>query len=200
MQPRPVRGCFFAPMNQQRLRSARNLIWIQWLIHNGLGWLLGTLFVSIVASAFSGNFIPATWWGIGLIGLIVGQAQWLLLRGYGQFPRGIWLATTAVGLALGQSLANFTVALLVPTVVSSAVLLGLLMGLLLGLGLGGLQSLVTRQPIWIVLNMAGWAAGIMTTVQFSAASGGEFQRYILLLISAFIASGITGLWVRRLQA
>lgn len=185
------------------LQAARNILWAQWIFINLLGWFGGILLTGLVVSVFGRELALSTWWGIGLVGLVVGWVQWGLLRRTTPVPRLQWVAASGVGMALGQTLSQAAVQLLPGLARASggnlfaALLVGLLIGLIFGICLGFVQRLVLRDNGWLAVNLVGWAVAIATTGLMGSPAMGDVARLLLAVLAAVFASLFTGLWLRE---
>lgn len=114
------------------------VLWLQWVFATTLGWL-----VSLA-------LLPHE---IG-VGLIIGIAQWLILRPI--FSQAWWwIITSSIGWALGWGL----VSLVSPPQIET------LVGAILGAATGFLQYFILRRWLpkagwWIIISALGWAIGL----------------------------------------
>lgn len=184
--------------NPQFLRQARLTLVAQWALYTTAAWAFGVIFVGAMFQRPLADPLS-----MGLLGLLLGLAQIVLLARYITLPRGLWVVLTGAGAALGQALSQRGIILLgdrLSTLLSSlggALFLGLLLGTVFGVCIGGLTWLLLRrqQPAahtWILANILGWALGM----------GLSAALVINLLLSSVLAtlvsSLVTGAWVSQL--
>jgi hypothetical protein len=143
--------------------------------------------------------------GIGLLGGLVGVAQWLLLRRFIAYAIrwGLIMALTYwVGASLTE-IASFTGIALVPSFSASFVLLGPVCGILQW---RILRSHVDRAGWWIVTQTLSWlvlfAVSALVAYGFEAIFGGNVDNYLPIgyaLGGAAVGaiSGLTLIWLLR---
>lgn len=111
-------------------------LWVEWILATTLGWVIG-----FVLSEFA-------------VGVTVGFAQWIVLRG--RIERSAWwILTSAVGWAAGRGLAS----VLFPA--QDTILIGAMIGAILGLA----QWVVLRHRVvqswwWIVVSALSWGLAL----------------------------------------
>jgi hypothetical protein len=114
------------------------VLWLQWVFTTTLGWLLSLA------------LLPHE---IG-VGLIIGTAQWLIIRPI--FPQAWWwIITSAAGWSLGWGM----VSLFSPPQIET------LVGAIYGATTGLVQWMILRRWIpkagwWIITSALGWAVGL----------------------------------------
>ncbi|HFD38551.1 MAG TPA: serine/threonine protein kinase [Anaerolineae bacterium] len=203
-------------------------VWLWWLLVSVLGWALGWIPGMALAEQI-GHFIgPYTalaeivgslvqW---GLLGLVLGTSQWLVLRRY---LRGVggWIVATGLALALLGSVKWLQGAvadtLLMPlndALIGSgwegigflfSVVLGMAMEGASGLVLGAAQALVIRRRVdwagrWVGINALAWALVVPVVsllTWFLGEPGGPEGLWLLPVISSAIFALITGLGLNR---
>ncbi|HSH02089.1 MAG TPA: hypothetical protein VLL52_06170 [Anaerolineae bacterium] len=181
-------------MSKQYLREAQIVLWIQWVVLNGLAWGLGLLIMSQLTTTFTplSLAVVAVFWAGG---------QWLLLRTYMPITLWGWVMATALGAALGQFIAYLLVSITgyMPAANQTIAILlfGAIQGIIFGLAVGGAQWVVLRQSTrhahtWVGVTVLGWTIGMSLSpvVQFTMLS--------LSLLSAVLSAAVIGLWVCRL--
>lgn len=163
-------------------------LWLGWTLATALGMLLGHLplvpFIGDLDLGLARVIAPL------FAGVLVGFAQWLVLRGYLTNSSdwvlaggASWAAAFVVGLFIIQNLAGSTLA-------------GLAAYLLFGVIVAAIQWPVLRREIpnilsWILANMVGWALGFgASQVLISALFSADF--YNQALVTA-VSSGVSGL-------
>jgi hypothetical protein len=211
-------------------------LWLQWVIANVAGEVLGLGLVGAVATVMvlaigepettlvvlmmAGVMIAAG----ALEGIIVGFAQWLVLRRrLNRLSRREWVTATAIGafvawaigmtpstlMALDQSAGSSP-----PPEMSDAVryALAAVMGAALGTVLGApqwhaLRRYVSGAPLWIWANAAAWAVGMpVVFIGAGAAPASSSALSVALTVIATIAAagasvgaihGVALLWLLR---
>jgi hypothetical protein len=198
-------------------------LWLRWVADNaageafGLG-LAGALGAGLVLWIEARMGASATLAAAAIMimagtieGIIVGVAQWLVLRR--PFPRlrwQAWLLASAVGACVAWALGMIPSTLISltadsaaasPPDVSDALMYSLAaaMGAVLGPILGVPQWLALRQHAqraiwWVPANAAAWALG-MPVVFIGAGSappGGLFGLVVTALLTAMVAGGVVG--------
>jgi hypothetical protein len=195
-------------------------LWLQWVMANVTGEVLGLGLVGAVATAMvltigepeaaivtlmmAGMMIAAG----ALEGVIVGFAQWLVLRRrIHRLRRREWVAATAIGalvawamgmapntlMALNQSAGSSP-----PPEMSNAVKYALasVMGVVLGMILGAsqwraLRRYVSGASLWIWANAAAWAVGMPVIFIGAGASpvGASALRMVFTVFMTIAAAG-----------
>jgi hypothetical protein len=190
-------------ISEAKVRRNEFGLWLGWTLATALGMLVGHLplvplvdnlevgLVRVIAPLFAG--------------LLVGFAQWLVLRQY--LTRSSdwvlaggasWAAAYVIGLFIVQSL-------------SGSSLIGLIAYLLFGLIVALIQWPVLRREIpniwsWILANLIGWTLGFFASQTIvSLMFGPDFYNQGLLTaistgVSGLVAGAITGLalvWIVR---
>jgi hypothetical protein len=184
--------------NPQFLRQARLALAAQWALYATAAWAFGVMSIGAMFQRPLADPLS-----MGLLGLLLGLGQIVILARYITLPRGLWVLLTGAGAALGQALSQSGVILLGDRLLvlisrpGGAIVLGLMLGALFGLCIGGLTWLLLRrqQPAahaWILVNILGWALGM----------GLSAALVINLLLSSVLAtlvsSLVSGAWVSQL--
>jgi hypothetical protein len=187
-----------AARRKATVQAGAGSLWARWVVANALGEMLGLGGTALVGLAL----FPALGDGNGLLpalavaalaiaagtaieGVMVGTAQWLVLRR--PLPGITWLTwagATAIGAGIAWTLGMLPSTLLSigqdsgqgPATEPSAIVvyaLAFAMGLVLGPVLGCAQWLVlrrhvTRASLWILANALAWAVGM--TLVFAVVS------------------------------
>lgn len=118
-------------------------LWFQWVFASTIGWVIGWFFV-----------------GEPMVGLVLGIAQWLVIRPYGD-RLGWWLVATAVGWVAGWGL--ILAGWITPP---NAGLIGaVLSGAFIGTVLGLVQWLVLNRLVylaawWILASAVAWSIAL----------------------------------------
>lgn len=167
----------------------------------GLAWTAATTLGMMVGYLPAALVVEELDYGIArvvvplLAGVILGVAQWLVLRGYVSGSQN-WIINHAGGWVVGYTLGLFVVSLL------SAIPFGALLGFLLfGVIVALFQWPVLRREIphiwsWILANVVGWTLGAFISQQAAAAPGilaAFHDTPPNLLVSTLLPVGITGL-------
>lgn len=163
-------------------------VWLEWTLATAVGLMVG--------------YLPSVWLVGGLelglarvvvpllAGVLIGVAQWLVLRQYVVGSHD-WILNLAGGWVAGYALGLFVVQEL------SRSPLGALAGFIL---FGGIVALfqwpVLRREVphiipWILANVAGWTLGSY----LSSLAGGAWLggRHASLLATTLLTAGVTGL-------
>ena len=164
-----------------------------------LGYLPAALMVQDVELGIARVIVPL------LAGLLLGLAQWLVLRGY--VTRSYdWILNQAAGWVVGYALGLFVVQAL------SNVPFGALAGyLLFGVIVAVFQWPVLRREVpnllsWILANVAGWTLGAFISQVIAAGlfRSGETSLPVMTLvtvgITGLVAGAVTGvvlIWIIR---
>ncbi len=154
-----------------------------------LGYLPAALVIGEVEYGIARVFVPL------LAGLLIGLAQWLVLRGYLTDCRD-WILYQAGGWVVGYALGLFIVDLL-----AGSALGGVVGFILFGAIVAVFQWPVLRREIpqlwlWILANVVAWTLGAYVSQSVAAAffqSNPASQGGASLFTSALIGVGITGL-------
>lgn len=149
-------------------------LWERWILATSIAQIIGLAIIGVVSIAVSHvGYIQGTFTLIGtLFGIVLGFAQWLVLRRYIHHSTR-WIIATVVG-GLFAWFTGLTItglmALVYAGVSDEAKILGFFKGLFLlggGLGtvLGFCQWLVIKNQIrrsmwWIAANAVAWALGL----------------------------------------
>ena len=181
--------------DEVRQRALR--FWLHWMAANSLAWLLGSiLFWILIDSILPFPLGPGAAAVCGTaLGLLVGTAQWLVLRS--RVPgAGWWVATSVVAGALGLAVSD---------ALSHIGAVSLVMGATIGaVRWPVLRHWVAGSGWWVLANVVAWLAGrslawtVATAVSLIASGffdwGFEFQTGLAagLALGGMIASAIAG--------
>lgn len=163
-------------------------LWLAWTLATAVGMLLGylpmALLIGDVELGIARIIVPL------LAGVLMGLAQWLVLRGY-IIGSHNWIVNHAAGWVVGFTLGFFIIQAL-----SQTPLGGLLGYLVFGVIVAVFQWPVLRREIphiwsWILANVLGWTAG----AYLSQLAAGVFFTSAppSLIVSTLVLVGITGL-------
>ncbi|BAZ39612.1 hypothetical protein NIES4101_55660 [Calothrix sp. NIES-4101] len=149
-------------------------LWERWIVATSIAEVIGLAIVAVVSLIVSQfGYIQGTFTLVGILeGIVLGFAQWLVLRRYIQHSRR-WIIATVIG-ALFAWFSGLTVSALMAIAYAGvsdvtktqAFIKGLfLLGAGLGAMLGFCQWLVIKNQIrfsiwWIVANAIAWAVGL----------------------------------------
>lgn len=193
-------------------------LWRSWVLANALGECLGLGAAGAIGAILAGMFgatmdaiaslrVAGTLIALGTFeGVVVGLAQWLVLRR--PFPgmrRRSWIAASAAGAFMAwllgmipSTLADFGAAgQAAPAAISDALMYGLAgaMGAVLGPILGVPQWLVLRRHVrraiwWIPANAAAWAIGM--PIVFVGASAPPLDGVSGIVMGALLTATAAG--------
>ena len=132
-------------------------IWIQWVLATTIGWVLGLTL---------GNEVG--------VGILIGAAQWVVLRRY--FSQAWWwIVASAAGWIVGWAI------IMSGLVVSpgESLFTAIVSGAIFGLTMGVAQWIILRRwvklsSLWILLSIPGWTVGLiglLGTILAGAAAG-----------------------------
>jgi hypothetical protein len=163
-------------------------LWLAWTLATAFGMLLGYLPLALLVSSFDLGLarvlVPI------LTGLLLGLAQWLVLRPYITQSYD-WILNHAAGWVVGFALGIFVVQLL------SRTPLGTLLGYIaFGIIVAVFQYPALRREIphlapWVVANVLGWTLGAYLS---QLAANLLFQNTLPSpLVSVLVSVGVTGL-------
>jgi hypothetical protein len=198
-------------------------LWRRWVIANAVGELVGLGAVAMAGAALLQLFAAtltsfASLAGAGVMillgtceGLIVGLAQWLVLRRpFPALSRRAWVLASALGALVAWTLGMLPSTLLdlganaeaaAPAEISDALMytLAAAMGAVLGPILGLPQWLALRHHThhaawWIPANAAAWALGmpVVFVGASSAPAGGLLELVATGLLTAAAAGAVVG--------
>ena len=163
-------------------------LWLAWTAATTLGMLIGYLPLALVVGSLDLGLarviVPI------ITGILLGLAQWLVLRPYIVHSHD-WILNHAAGWVVGFSIGLFIVQLLSKTP------LGMLLGFIaFGAIVALFQYPTLRREIphlstWILANVIGWTLG----AYLSQLAGGVFLHNTApsALVSVLVSVGITGL-------
>jgi hypothetical protein len=163
-------------------------LWFSWTLATALGMLIGYLPLALLVGSFDLGvarvIVPI------ITGVILGLAQWLVLRPYVSNSYD-WILNHAVGWVVGFTLGLYVVQLLSKTT------LGMLVGFIsFGVIVALFQYPILRREIphlstWILANVIGWTLGAYLSL---LAVGVFFQNAVPTTFTRVLVTvGITGL-------
>ena len=163
-------------------------LWIGWTVATALGLIIGflpsLLLINVLSLQLSRVIVPL------LAGLLIGLAQWAVLRNYVVSSHD-WVLAAGTSWALGYALGLFLIDIL------SGTPLGSLIGyILFGAIIAIVQYPILRREIphvwsWIVANVIGWTLGFyLSQLALNVFSN---MPAIPPLASTAVTSGVTGL-------
>lgn len=178
--------------------SIRNRFYLEWLLFNPIGFILGSLH-GATNTGFVTKVIP------GLFGLVLGDlifgamfgfAQYLVFRRTRFLPASIWwIVASSIGFTFGARMG----ALLTFRITEEWFLAGVIFGVIMGTSVGLATALVLFRQfspvqllIWLGTCILAWIAG--ESIAFAA----HFSLITVPLVALAIA-GITGLGLIYLQ-
>jgi hypothetical protein len=175
-------------IDETKLKRNEFALWLAWTLATALGMLVGYLPLAFLVGSLDLGIarviVPI------ITGILLGLAQWLVLRPYvtGSVD---WVLNLAGGWVVGYTLGLFIVQLLAKTP------LGMLVGyVVFGVIVSLFQYPVLRREIphlatWIIANVAGWTLGAYLS---QWAAGAFFQNTLpTTFASVLVSVGITGL-------
>lgn len=175
-------------INEAKVERNEFALWLGWTLATAIGMILGylpsALLVSDLDLGLARIIVPI------LAGLLIGIAQWLVLRQYVNTSHD-WILNHAGGWVAGYALGFFIAQLF------SKVPYGGLIGFLLfGVIVAVFQWPVLRREIphvwaWILANVVGWTAGAWISGLVAAALVKSTE--LTLVTSTIVTVGITGL-------
>ena len=175
-------------INEAKVKRNEMGFWLAWTLATTLGMLIGYLPLAFLVGSLDLGvarvIVPI------ITGILLGLAQWLVLRPYVSNSYN-WIFNHAVGWVVGFTLGLFVVQLLSKTP------LGMLVGFMLfGVIVALFQYPVLRREIphlstWILANVIGWTLGAYLS---QLAAGVFFQNSVpTTFTSVLVTVGITGL-------
>jgi hypothetical protein len=175
-------------INETKVKRNEIGIWLAWTLATTLGMLIGYLPLALMVGSLDLSvarvIVPI------ISGILLGLAQWLVLRPYISKSYD-WILNHAVGWVAGFTLGLFIVQLLSKTP------LGMLVGFIsFGLIVALFQYPSLRREIphlttWILANVIGWTLGAYLSL---LAAGVFFQNKVpTTFTSVLVIVGITGL-------
>ena len=190
-------------INEGKVKRNEFSLWLAWTLATALGMLVGYLPLAFLVGSLDLGvarvIVPI------ITGVLLGLAQWLVLRPYVSNSSD-WILNHAVGWVTGFTLGLFVVQLLSKTP------LGMLVGFMaFGVIVALFQYPVLRREIphlstWIIANVIGWTLGaylsqLATGVFFQNATPTTFTSVLVTVgITGLVAGAITGLaliWIVR---
>ena len=190
-------------INESKVKRNEFSLWLSWTLATALGMLIGYLPLAFLVGSLDLGIarviVPI------VTGVLLGTAQWLVLRPYVSNSSD-WILNHAVGWVVGFTLGLYVVQLLSKTP------LGMLVGFMaFGVIVALFQYPVLRREIphlstWIIANVIGWTLGaylsqLATGVFFQNAAPTTFTSVLVTVgITGLVAGAITGLaliWIVR---
>lgn len=163
-------------------------LWLGWTLATALGMLLGflpaVLFIQDISLGVARILVPL------LAGILIGLAQWLVLRGYVTASHD-WIINHTGGWVIGYMIGFFLVQYLSRNAIGS--IIGFV---LFGIIIAVFQYPVLRREIphvwsWILANIVGWGLGALVS-QFVLAALARSANPSLIG-GTVLSTGITGL-------
>ena len=175
-------------INETKVKRNEISLWLAWTLATALGMLIGYLSLALLVGPLELGvarvIVPI------ISGILLGLAQWLVLRPYISKSYD-WILNHAVGWMVGYTLGLYTVQLLSKTP------FGMLVGFIFfGLIIALFQYPALRREIphlatWILANIIGWTLGAYIS---QLAAGVFFQNGVpTTFTSVLVTVGITGL-------
>jgi hypothetical protein len=175
-------------LSERKIKRNEFVLWLAWTFATALGMLVGYLPLAFLVGSIDLGIVRVI---VPIItGLLLGLAQWLVLRPYVTKSRD-WILYHAVGWVVGYTLGLFVVQLLSKTPI------GMLLGFIcFGAIVALFQFPILRREIphigvWILANVIGWTLGAYLS-QLAAAI--FFTNNLpTTFTSVMVFVGITGL-------
>lgn len=175
-------------LSETKVKRNEFILWLAWTFATTIGMLVGYLPLAFLIGSLDLGIARAI---VPIItGLLLGLAQWLVLRPYVRKSHD-WIINHAVGWVVGYTLGLYVVQLLARTP------LGMMLGFIcFGIIVALFQFPILRREIpniavWILANAVGWTLGAYLSL---LVSGYFFQIAIpSTFTSVLVAVGITGL-------
>lgn len=178
-------------------------LWASWTAATAAGLIIGylpsALLVNEVDLGLARVLVPL------LAGVLIGAAQWLVLRSYVTYSAD-WVLNLAGSWVLGYALGLLVVDLLTNRLIGT-----ILSFILFGAIVAVFQWPILRREIphlwmWVVANIAGWALGAYVSQLVIAAMFGDqpaslpVVTVVNMAVTGLIAGAVTGLalvWIVR---
>jgi len=149
--------------DHQKRRGVNWAIWFQWVLATTLGWLVGWGFIGEVG-----------------IGVVVGLAQWFVLRELLD-RAGWWVLVTTVGWVIGWAVI-VTGGIVAP---EAGLIASLITGLVVGAAVGLAQWVILQRSVyyaawWVPANIIGWTFGLTGVL------GGTIAGAVIGAITGFM--------------
>jgi hypothetical protein len=184
-------------MTAQTIRKVSWIFWLQWVFANVLGLIAGLMlglsaFFIIFqpdnpvseSEAFRSALPAAALAGI-VIGIVIGTAQWLILRRYIRVIGWWWILTSTLGWGIGGALGALVES------VNAGAIAGLIMGIL---QLSVLFRFGRKSIAWVAICIVAWA---LSESLMSRAMLSEVWAIFVILagVMAGALTGLTMMWV-----
>ena len=170
---------------------------LRWVLATSVGWVVG--FAACETLRAIAEFLAHPPTDGAVIGIFIGIAQWLILKG--RIHRaGWWILATIIGFGLGKAVGDA-----VAQAVTGALGFGL-DGAVIGSSLGVAQWLVLRRHVaqaswWMLASSVAWAVGWSVIRIIDETAGGPGgMAYVIGATGAAAAGAITGatlIWLLR---
>lgn len=188
-------------LDESKIKRNEPGLWLAWTLATAGGLIVAFLPAALVVNEFDLGLARVLVPLLG--GLLIGVAQWLVLRRYMTRSRD-WVLNLAGGWAAGYAL-GLAVVEYISVPVVGAILAYVLFGAIVGI----FQWPVLRREIpqlwmWIAANILGWGAGALLSqgVQALLFGGGAASPLAVTLINAAVtglaAGAITGVALIRI--
>jgi hypothetical protein len=188
-------------LDEAKIRRNETALWLGWTLATALGLIIGylpaALFVNQLDLGLARVIVPL------LAGILIGVAQWLVLRRY-VTESADWVLHLA-----GSWVVGYTIGLLVVDLLAES-FLGVVLGyILFGVIIALFQWPVLRREvpqvgIWVLANVLGWTLGAILSQVVLAALFGENPANLLAItvvnmaVTGLVAGLITGLALVRI--
>jgi hypothetical protein len=188
-------------LDEAKVRRNETRLWLSWTLATAIGLIIGylpaALFVNELDLGLARIVVPL------LAGILIGVAQWLVLRRY---------VTNSVDWVLhlaGSWVVGYTLGLLVVDWLAGSFIGTLLGYILFGVIIAVFQWPLLRREIpqlalWILANVVGWSLGAFLSQLAIAALFGENPANLLattvvnMAVTGLVAGLITGLALVRI--
>ena len=190
-------------IDEAKVKRNEASLWLAWTLATALGMLIGYLPLALLINSLDLGLARVS---VPIVtGVLLGLAQWLVLRPYIVHSHD-WIVNHAAGWVVGFSIGLFIVQLLSKTP------LGMLLGYIaFGTIVAIFQYPTLRREIphlstWIIANVMGWTLGaylsqLAAGVLFhNAAPANDISAFVGVGITGLVAGGITAvalIWIVR---
>ena len=173
---------------------------LRWVLATSVGWVVGFAACETIRAIAEFLAHPPT--DGAVIGISIGIAQWLVLKGR-VHRAGWWILASIIGFGVGKAVGDA-----LAQAVAGALGSGL-DGAVIGASLGTAQWLVLRRHVaqarwWVLASILAWALGWSVISAVDEVAGGPAgMAYIIGATGAAAAGVITGLsfvWLVRRRA
>jgi hypothetical protein len=190
-------------IDEAKVRRNEAGLWVGWMLATALGLIIGylpsSLFINQLDLGLVRVIVPL------LAGVLIGLAQWLVLRNYVTHSSD-WVLHLAASWVLGYTLGLLVVDLLAGTFIG-AVLGYALFGVIIALFQWPvLHREIPRIWVWVLANVVGWVLGAVLSQLVLGALFGDNPgsplafTVVNMAVTGLVAGLITGLalvWIVR---